>query len=272
MNKCAFCIPIHPKHFDYAHHIIDQLSGSDADLYLLFTSKEEKASFNNDGLYSSLFLEDFTDLDIIKENNSYITIKKFYGLSVLKDKYEYIACIDAEVKFLIKTGFYNIMKKVADSKVFFGSILEQDNTGRCIIYDTLYSITPSEDHENLTTISRNCSVYTWWSNIPVYSCAHLPDFLKWIDFRNDNLKNYNWNIFDHMLYNYFCVLFKGYGIKLSPYCLTSFEFLPSEVIEKIDAIEKLYWVNYIAYKQNPVFYEKNGFCLVYHCDRLTFPD
>ena len=45
MNKCAFCIPIHPKHYEYARNIADSLTDSDADLFFIFT--------NNSPSYSS---------------------------------------------------------------------------------------------------------------------------------------------------------------------------------------------------------------------------
>ena len=35
-NKCAFCIPLHPKHFTYGYEIAEELDGTDADLYFIF--------------------------------------------------------------------------------------------------------------------------------------------------------------------------------------------------------------------------------------------
>jgi len=260
MNKCAFVIPIHPKHFTFAETIIDQLSGSDADLYFVFTTKTDREMFPYKA--NSLILSDYVDLSIVEKKNSFITLKKFYALLNLKDKYDYITCIDSEVKFLKTSGFYDLMKQIAERRSFYGSVLETSNTGRCIIYETLFNLTLAKDRENLMNLSRNCSIYTWWSNIPVYTCDYLDEFFRWINF-DKNLDKYSWSVFDHMLYNYFCVLFKGYRIKLDPELCTSFEFLATEVIEKLDTN----WVSFSAYNSNPDFYNNRDFYLVFHCDR-----
>lgn len=263
MNKCAFIIPIHPKHFTYAATINDRLSGSDADLYFIFTTKTDRETFPFK--VNSLILSDFVDLSVVEKTNSYITLKKFYGLLKLKSKYDYISCIDSEVRFLKTRGFYELMKQIAESRTLYGSVLDQTNNGRCILYETLFNLTPESDRNHLLDLSRNCSIYTWWSNIPVYTCAYLDEFFRWIQF-DTNLGNYSWFVFDHMLYNYFCVLFKEYGIKLDTELTTSFEFLESSVVEKLNK-NLVKWVNYKAYNTNPEYYNNNEFYIVFHCDR-----
>ena len=57
--------------------------------------------------------------------------------------------------------------------------------------------------QKLRDISENYTIYTWWSNIPVYDCKKSKHFLDFINFKNNNLNRFNWNIFDDMLYNYF---------------------------------------------------------------------
>jgi hypothetical protein len=265
MNKCAFVIPLHPKHFIYTETIIQELSGSDADLWFVFTNNEDRDLFQSKSPVNSLVLSDYTDLTIVEKTNSFITLKKFYALLRLKDKYEYIACIDSEVKFIKNRGFYELMKQISQSKRFYGSALAQENFGRCILYEALFNVTPESDHEHLLNLSRVYSVFTWWSNIPVYTCAYLDEFFRWIDF-DKNLEKYSWSVFDHMVYNYFCVLFKEYRIKLDPDITTSFEFLESSVVEKLDT-HLVNWVNYKAYNTNPEYYNNNEFYIVFHCDR-----
>jgi hypothetical protein len=263
MNNCAFVIPIHPKHFAYAKAVVEELSGSDADLWFVFTNNEDRDAFQTN--VNSLVLSEYVDLKTVEETNSFITLKKYYALLKLKSKYDYISCIDSEVKFIKTRGFYELMKQISESKRFYGSILAQENNGRCILYETLINITPASDHKHLTNLSRIFSVYTWWSNIPVYTCAYLDEFFAWINF-DKNLEKYSWSVFDHMLYNYFCVLFKKYRINLDPELITSFEFLESALVEKLDPT-LVNWVNYKAYKTNPEYYNNNEFYIVFHCDR-----
>ena len=262
MNRCAFCIPIHPKHYEYAYYILETIE--DADLYFIFSNKEEQELFRPKLAYNSLLLTDFTDIDAVKKVNSFVTIKKFYALMVLKNKYDYIACIDAEVKFLINKGFYKMMKAIADSKTVIGVKVKVDNrAARNILYESLINLTPKENHKSLQEISQNFTIYTWWSNVPVYDCSLLTQFFNWVQF-----KNFTWFVFDHLLYNYYCVLFHNYQIKIVDGS-TSLETASSRSLEKIDKTEKLYWVNYNAFSKNTEYYINNGFYIVYHCDRIT---
>ena len=41
-----------------------------------------------------------------------------FALSILKDKYDYISCIDSEIKFINDNNdYYNIMKNIVNSKI-----------------------------------------------------------------------------------------------------------------------------------------------------------
>ena len=35
MNKCAFVVPLHPKHYDYGYYIFTELLNADVDLYFV---------------------------------------------------------------------------------------------------------------------------------------------------------------------------------------------------------------------------------------------
>ena len=76
MNKCAFIIPLHPKHFNYGYYIINQLQNSDADLYFVFTNIEDKDNFykelKEDIILNFLLLSDFTDIKIVEEKRSFV--------------------------------------------------------------------------------------------------------------------------------------------------------------------------------------------------------
>ena len=46
----------------------------------------------------------------------------------------------------------------------------------------------------------------------------------------------------------------------------------SALVEATDKkVRKLYWVNANAYQQNPLYYIKNNFQIVFHIDRDNFP-
>jgi hypothetical protein len=162
MNKCAFVIPLHSKHFNYGYYIINELQNSDADLYFVFTNIEDKNNFykelKEDIILNFLLLSDFTDIKIIEEKRSFVPIKKLYALSILYKKYDYISCVDSEIKFLRKNGFYQIMKNIVSNKIICGEKL--DNNNQCekgIIYESIIRLTDNIYHNALNYISQDFS-------------------------------------------------------------------------------------------------------------------
>ena len=276
MNKCAIVIPLHPKHYNFGYYIINELHNTNVDLYFVFTSLEDKNNFQTFLLehikLNFLILTDFTDLQIVINTNSFVSIKKLYALSVLHEKYEYISCIDSEIKFINKTNFYEIMRNIVNSKIMCGGKINDNMWGeRSILIDSLIKISDNKSHNELRNISQDFTIYTWWSNLPVYDCKIAKHFLDWIDFRSCTLDRFCWNVFDDMLYNYFCILFYNYQLKVIPNLHHSLEFSDSKLVKYVDInLNKLYLVNNNAYKQDEEYYEKSGFYIVFHLDRTCF--
>ncbi len=269
-NKYAFVVPIHPKHFDYGKYIINELKDTDTDLYFVFTDVNDKNNFKsslpNDVEVNSLLLTDFTDIDVVAKTNSFISIKKIYAVSVLYEKYDYISCIDSEIKFIKKDNFYEMMNNVVNSKTICG-VKETGHTS--ITKDSLTRLIDEQSQKKLKEISEDYTIYTWWSNIPVVDCKNAKHFLEWINFKNSTLDRFVWNVFDDMLYNYFCVLFYDYKLKVIPNQHSSIvESVKTEDIEYIDKnINKLYWVYNKAYNQNKKYYDNSNFYIVFNVDR-----
>jgi hypothetical protein len=185
-NKCAFCIPIHPKHFNYGYKILDELKNSnDVDLYFIFTNEDDKNKFielNNSNHYMYLILSDFIDTTIVEKYNCFPSFKKLYALFELHNKYKYISCIDSEISFIYKSNFYEMMKNISKNKIICGGDIRNDDSSisryKTIITDSLTKIVPSEDIKKLKNISKNYNIYTWWSNLPVYETSQVKHFLK----------------------------------------------------------------------------------------------
>ena len=278
-NKCAFCIPIHPKHFNYGYKILDELKDTnDVDLYFIFTNEEDKNTFINlnqstEYVYKYLILSDFIDIKIVEKHNCFPSFKKLYALSELYNKYKYISCIDSEISFIYKSNFYEMMKNISNNKIICGGDIRNDDASvsryKTIIRDSLTKIVPSKDIEKLKNISKNYNIYTWWSNLPVYETSEVKHFLKWINFNNKKfIEKMNWNVFDDLLYNYFLILKYNYNLYIVPGLQHSLEYADSNTIEKVDQnICKLYWVNKQAYDENKKYYNKNNFYIIYHIDR-----
>ena len=180
MNKCAFVIPLHPKHFHYGYNIITEIMNTDADLYFVFTNTAEKNIFCEGTHHhvNYVVLSDFVNdhvMSIITDNRSFVPIKKLYALSRLYHKYDYISCIDAEIGFIKKTNFYGMMKSISDSKNIYGVFMNKNNTFEIsIITTTLTNVVPYDCTYDLRRISGNYKIITWWANIPVATCNLIP--------------------------------------------------------------------------------------------------
>lgn len=272
-KSCAFVIPLHLKHFGYGYYIFNELKNTDADLYFIFTDINDKNIFISK-LDSSelkyLILSDFVDINLVSKINSFVSIKKLYALLTLYKNYDYISCIDSEIKILNKNNFYDIMDKIANSKIIAGGLLHERVSEINIVRESLLRLTDVMYHDKLTEISNNFRIYTWWSNLPVYNCQYVENFLKWINFNKDenNIKKFCWHIFDDMTYNFYCVLFHDFKIIKIPECYHSLEFANTKIVEYVDKnITKIYWVNNLAYNQNIEYYKNNDFKIVFHLDR-----
>lgn len=274
-NKCAFVVPLHPKHFDYGHYIHNALLNSNADLYFVFTDNHDKDQFlsKTTSHINILILSDFVAIELVEKTNSFISIKKLFALSVLYNKYDYISCVDAEIKFIKNTSpidYFDIMSEIVKSKIICCGMLSESSCEETIVRESLTRLTDNIYHERLKDISHNFRAYTWWSNLPVYDCTIAPEFLSWINFNNNNLDNFSWFVFDDMVYNFFCILKHNYNLKFINNCFHSLEFSDSKLVEYVDKnITKLRWVNNFAYTENRQYYENNNFIIVFHLDRWS---
>ena len=270
VNKCAIIIPLHPKHFDYGYYIVNELIHRDVDLYFVFTNKEDKNLFiqyiNKDINY--ILLEIFTNLDIVEITNSFISIKKLYALSLLYDKYDYISCIDSEIKFINNNSFYEMMKNIANNKTIIGVKIDGEVFTK-ITTNSLTKLIDIEYHDKLKELSNDYTIYTWWTNFPVYDCKNVNHFLTWINFNNTNLDRFNWYVFENLIYNFFCISLYNYQLKIiindKP-----LEDIDTSIIENIDLnICKMYWVSKYAYLQNSDYYYNNNYYIVNYMDRYN---
>ena len=268
MNRCALCIPLHPRHFHYALRILTDLQNSDVDLYFIFTTWAEKSAFSSRTTihFSFFILTDLCPLYVVNKNSSYVTFKKLFALSQLYTKYDYVACCDAEIRFLKRTGFYEMMHKVVSARTICGG-MEKNSMSPIsrIIRSSKFDLTPESDHRALASLGN---IYTWWSNVPVYDCTHVEQFLCWIQFNPQSYRKYSWYVFENMAYDYFCLVRCQYNLVVVPGISQSLESADTRLIEAINGTKcKLYWVNHAAYKQNIKYYLENDFFIVFHLDR-----
>ena len=268
-NKCAFFIPIQPPHFDSGYKILEKLQNTDADLYFIFSTEKDKNDFeiNKPNNYNYLILSEFTDLDRLYKNNSWTSVKKLYALSKLYTNYDYISCIDADITFINTTNFYNIMKNIATNNKIIGGIIDNETNNN--LKTSLTHHIPYEDIDKLKKISKDYTIFTWWSNLPVYDCKKAKEFLEYIQFNNTTfIDKIVWSVFDDLMYNYYLILKYNFQLVVIPGLKFSLETADDNTVKYVDQnICKLYWVNFSAYKTDNEYYKNNNFIIVYHLDR-----
>jgi hypothetical protein len=216
--KSCFIIPVYPPHYSYLSFLNELPDNLEFDVYLVLSFSrdlEDLDRCNYKKIYKTIVLEDHLDHSFINEiinKNVIITFKKYYALNTLKEKYEYLATCDSEIKFINTDKVDLKFKRFCDSKTIIGSVLSENskninlakdiNRYSCVFFDTLASSNVTEDFR----------FYFWFSDIPIYDSSILKrylDFIKFEDFSNF-VNKINWHFFDYIPYGIYCLMYEDY--------------------------------------------------------------
>ncbi len=142
-----------------------------------------------------------------------INIKKFVALKYLFEcGYEYVLCADCDMRFV---GDLNDIFDRAignyQTKKFFG--VEAGAYGN--LPRTCISMFHEQDRLNLSALTNNGNLYTWFHDIPTYSKDDYVAFEEYMVGRFGSFGNFIANLrfatFDHLMYSYFLILHKGFS-------------------------------------------------------------
>lgn len=259
----AILLPIHPPKFNYAVDVIDSLKDK-INFYVIFTNHYEK------DLYQKTYVLDFNYfvlsdyfkvemIDLILKKNLMPVIKKLYFVSKLINDYDFIIPLDADFKIINIELFYKACESFYSQKTFIGG-RSSLKISQNIIEASMKLV---NKHESFYKLNRYKNVYFWLSEIPIYEKKTTVDFLNFISFNQNILEiifYYDYNFFDTLSYNYFCVLEHGFQIIEIDYNF-SLEDCPLEVWEDTNKnIKALYSINHNIYRGQDV-------ALLIHLDR-----
>jgi len=212
---------------------------------------------------------------IIKEpinKNSIITFKKFYALKELMlSSFEYFIVCDSEIDIIIENFTKdNILQKINNifsNKILYGG--KVDNLDLIDINKTCSSLFPN-DLEKLSNITENYTLYSWFSDLPVYRREDLSDFFNKINYTNILYRH-----FDHLIYQFFLLLNKQFTIiNITP--ITKLKWSLELLITNDNTIcnnllKEGYgfgWCSNTFYNMNKSFLDNNSKTfLIYHLDR-----
>jgi len=267
IKNTAFLIPIYPPHYQYIYNLINKLKVNDIkiDIYLVFSNNSDYNEFNMKTEILPIIMNETT------QSKSIVVYKKFFGLKQLANtKYDYIISCDSEID-IIPNNFTNenINKKI--EQIFYNKkIYAGDTTGIWVtkITKTSAELFP-EKYEYLKDITKDFSLYFWWSDLPVYRRSDINEFFNMI-----NYDNIIWEHFDYIIYQYYLILFHNFEI-INTTPITDIKWsLEGLNTNNINILNKLLdikygfsWNSNIFYNNNKTFFESQGGFLIYHIDR-----
>jgi hypothetical protein len=268
----AICIPVYPPHYKFAYTFIKNTNNL-FHLYYVFSSQEDYELFEQkDKIHPLIFPEVIT-----KNPESIINIKKIFGLHCLQNSsHKYILVMDAETDFLYKSfneeSLYFSIESFFDKKQIYGK-----NISNSTIYKTIQKVMkssaealPVEYWLRILEETKEFSVYTWWSDLPVYKREHIPHFLSVLE-----VPKITWYHFDHMLYSYYLIAYEGFGIyDLTPLVKDSKVFIEDFIPKSESEIEQIHsaGVSYLyvccsLYEKFPSVFDRIGSQFLFHLNR-----
>jgi hypothetical protein len=213
MIRACTIIPIHPPKFKWAYLLLDsylEFVNQPHELYFVFTNENEaldfKTNVKNPNSYKELILS-----HPLRNKNSIINVKKYFGLFTLKDKYDYIGVFDCESKFVRSCNLNEIYKDIATKKEFKANVA---SIGADIIKGIAEKLNLNYN-KKLLLETDFYSVYWWFNEIPVYDMKYFSEFANWFyNLPNIDEIHSDYYCFDFLVYSIWLICFKEFKINI----------------------------------------------------------
>ncbi len=271
LESLAICIPVYPPHYEYAYTFIRKTKDF-FHLYFIFSSREEYDSFElKDDIFPLIYPEVITI-----DPDSIINKKKLFALHALKDSsYTYILVIDAETDFLREsyeeTTFLHSLESFFSNQRIYGKTITGNSYYKQLreIMETCADSFPPDLLNTLIQETDRFTVYTWWSDLPLYKREHLPHFLSLLQ------PPITWYHFDHILYCYYLIIYHKFKIvNVEPFIQDKtvlFEnYIPQEElpIQRLHAAGVPYvYVCSSLFAKFPSLFKQLGSLFLFHMNR-----
>jgi len=208
LESLVICIPVYPPHYEYAYTFIRKTKGL-FHLCFIFSSNEDYELFAlKDDIIPLIYPEPIPNGD-----DSIINKKKLYALHALKDSsYTYILVIDAETDFLgesyNETKFLHSLEAYFSNQKIYGKTITENPHYKQLrkIMETCADSFPPDVLNNIVEETDRFTVYTWWSDLPLYKREHLSHFLSLLQ------PPITWFHFDYILYSYYLIAYQNFKI------------------------------------------------------------
>ena len=173
----AFLIPIHPPHYHFIYNLLNKCKGNyiEIDIFLVFSNKNDYDKFYMKNEIQPIICDSLN-------TNSIVTYKKFFGLKQLANsKYDYIICCDSEIDIICDNFTNEVINNKIQNIFTNKKIYAGDTSGIAMtITETSANIFPN-NIDVLKNITKNFTMYFWWSDLPVYRTADITPFFNMIN-------------------------------------------------------------------------------------------
>jgi hypothetical protein len=225
----ALCVAIHPPKYPQAVQMLEERhkvgEAADWDIIFVYSTEEDRAAHEsylaNIGrphllslLRNHLLLSEWMDATTVRRflalgKDFFPTVKKYFGVALLSSCYESVVILDADVHVIRPWDVAASVRRRIASGYVFGGMLRGKDILRSITCSSLewltqqMSLTRGETEGLaaaivLKNLTRDCLLYTWYSDIPAVRSNDAQAFLWDIDFPHSLPPS--WRVFDALVY------------------------------------------------------------------------
>lgn len=217
--KVAFICPLYDfrNHFDLGLNLYSSkmLLGVKENIYFVFSNKSQCEKFDNK-IYEC-FRVHINALIIPEDLLNYkspVTVKKFYALNELADKYSYLAVIDSESKFVRKGDFAFVFNEIWNNGTMLNANISPDGF---FILRRCFKTLGINKNKILCKELKHFKYNIWFNEIPIYKTETLKGFFDWLkQFDKDKYLN-DFFCFDYYIYMAYLILELGFHVKRHNY-------------------------------------------------------
>lgn len=207
MNKVAILVPTFSGHKAYYDRFIQSFLKTNmmesADVWCVLTSDEKVEDYTT---YSRVII--LPDQYNVVREKGIINKKKFYGLSIIADKYKYIIVLDDDTIFNRSVDLFQICREYFEKKILLGNVA----TDMEIIPKVKETCKAYfEDHEKKIIEKETGNLYLWFNQPAIYKTDTLKDFFSYSHIL-ERLNEIDYYSFDYYIYMFYLVSVYGFKV------------------------------------------------------------
>lgn len=184
-NRVCSIIPIHPPKFKHLRTFLVAWHQYETatDVAAVFSSQRDAREFATN-IANGYFSPGFRALEFNPPSKSWtpsktkgnpVFYKKWWGVSVLGNEYDYFLIIDSETKFVRSFDVLGFCRGYfAKSKRIFFGLRTADGIEQSL--GSMWRFPPS-DHQRLRQITKDGALYFWYNEVPVVEAASARRFI-----------------------------------------------------------------------------------------------